>query len=49
MNQPIPWVLIKELVRYTGAVIMLVWGIKLIMCMITELFSRTCRHCGKKV
>ena len=39
---------IKEIVHFIGNILLVIWGIKLIMCFIQEIFPKYCRHCGKK-
>ena len=45
----IPWKDIIELLKFLGWVLVGTTGIKALSLMLVELFSKTCRHCGKRI
>jgi len=45
----VPWKEIIELFRFLGWMALCITMVKMIQTMIVEVFSRTCRHCGKRI
>jgi hypothetical protein len=45
----VPWKEIIELLRFWGWIAFGITMVKMIQTIIVEVFTRTCRHCGKRV
>lgn len=45
----INWEALKAIVHEIGIILIVIWAIKFLMCIITNLLCKTCSHCGKKL